>query len=173
MFVLIYMKKSINKKQTKKQNNKKKISIKNAEKMIKPVKPKKKLTDYQLAQSQSLDTYVQSQKQPIGIVLFYKEGCYYCDELKPVLLYLAENAKNVFFLVAVSSERTDLTSKYNIQGYPTMYFVKNNQISDQPFDVDRTTQKDALGELLAILVNESNNKKICEYDRFEDTLVEL
>jgi thiol-disulfide isomerase/thioredoxin len=70
-----------------------------------------------------------SQENPV-VLYFWSDGCYYCNEEKPIIEDLEKeyDTSNVTFYWIDSSKNRDLTSHYDVMGYPTTIVLDQNGI---------------------------------------------
>ena len=64
------------------------------------------------------------------------EGCKYCKIFEKTWEKLQDNIKNVKFMKINGPENTRMSSKYNIDSYPTIVLVSNK--SHETFEEKRT-----------------------------------
>jgi thiol-disulfide isomerase/thioredoxin len=71
-------------------------------------------------------------QEPIKVYNFNTEWCGYSRKFQPIWEDFADNVKNNMNIKAIdvkcdNDQNKDLCNKYNIQGFPTVIIVKNNQ----------------------------------------------
>ena len=70
------------------------------------------------------------------VLYFFMEGCKYCKIFEKTWEKLQDNIKNVKFMKINGPENTRMSSKYNINSYPTIVLVSNK--SHETFEEKRT-----------------------------------
>jgi thioredoxin 1 len=72
------------------------------------------------------------QSQKLVMVDFWATWCAPCRIIAPTVEELAKEYKGRAKFVKVNTdENSDLASRYNIRGIPTLMFIKNGQVVDQ------------------------------------------
>ena len=69
------------------------------------------------------------------VVKFYRDTCFQCVALKPIILKLAEKYKGQlrFFLVHDKKDNKELGKIFKIDGVPSIYFFSKKGYSEIPY----------------------------------------
>jgi thiol-disulfide isomerase/thioredoxin len=85
--------------------------------------------------------------KPYSLVFFYMDSCPHCVDFKPVWEEFVGSIGNMPYAsklctASVSANNDAMTSKYNVQGFPTVLLINNNS-SAKPvkFVEERTIEK--------------------------------
>ncbi len=95
-----------------------------------------------------------SNKSIPAIVMFYADWCGHCQRIKPIFLQYSKrctNNKLIFILVNVDTSK-EITSKYNIEGFPTFILFKNNTIEQTLVGADEQGLKQIIDDSMKCTV---------------------
>jgi thiol-disulfide isomerase/thioredoxin len=80
-----------------------------------------------------IEIYNDSPEPQNGVVMFYAQWCGHCITMKPIFLSVAKDMPSVtFYMINGDTEGetnniTTLKEKYEIKGFPTVFFMKNGE----------------------------------------------
>lgn len=99
------------------------VSTETSEGMVSETTPVKSMEAY-------FDETIAGNK--LTMVDFYAEWCGPCKRMAPFVVEVKEEKKDVVNVMQVDAEAySEISQRYNLEGYPTIIFFKNGQIVDR------------------------------------------
>jgi thiol-disulfide isomerase/thioredoxin len=79
--------------------------------------------------------------QPTSLIFFYMPDCNSCLMVKPKVLAFAKKRKIALFQIPTTSpDWVDLAKIFNVQDFPTLYYVEGSKVKHEYLGADEITE---------------------------------
>ena len=88
--------------------------------------------------------FINKRVDSVELLFFYTDWCPHCKTAKPIWNYLKDttpmiNNVKINYIDVNCETETELAEKYNVDGYPTIKLIKDNQVIEYDAKPDKET----------------------------------